>query len=72
MLPEDNMVIVIRANTFENKMIRETTLEKMITTIIEAKEQMAADDPSLKPYLPEKMLIIDPYNGSMDEYLGSY
>jgi hypothetical protein len=71
-LPDDNMVVVTRSNTYENRMIRGAVLENMIQSIIDAKVTSPADNPSLKPYSPEVMVAENLFEGSMDGYLGAY
>ncbi|NNF36349.1 MAG: serine hydrolase, partial [Saprospiraceae bacterium] len=60
-LPEDDMVIVTRANTYENRMMRGADVEKLIQSIIDAKEAKSNKNASLKSYKPEILTIEDPY-----------
>ena len=71
-LPDDEMVIVTRANTYENRMIAGDKLEKIVQLVIDAKIGSPIVNPSLIPYTPETATVKKQYEGSMDRYLGAY
>jgi len=71
-LPEDDMVIVSRSNTYENRMIRENDLEDLVGSIIDAKVSEPITKPRLKEYNPSPSVLPNQYTGSMDQYLGAY
>jgi CubicO group peptidase (beta-lactamase class C family) len=70
--PEKKLVIVFRANTYENREINRAYLERMVRTIVLAKESPVSPKAEFRSYKPKKRELADLYPGSMDMYLGKY
>ena len=71
-LPEDQMVIVTRVNTFENNSIGNEEINGIVKVILDAKVKSSVKNPSLSQYTPSRNIFSDKYRGSMDEFLGDY
>ncbi|MDC8004701.1 serine hydrolase [Aureisphaera galaxeae] len=72
-LPEDDMIIVHRANTYENRNVSDAEVNQIIETLLVAKKkEVSPSSATLKPYKPKKKVFEDVYHGSMDQYLGTY
>jgi CubicO group peptidase (beta-lactamase class C family) len=71
-LPEEDMVIVIRANTYENRMISGSNLYWMLEYIVHSRTKVTVSNPSLKPYNPKANTVSNVSTKSMDLYCGSY
>ncbi len=73
-LPESDMVIVHRVNTYENKGVSEDHIHELVSLVLNARTRVEKIDtrPRLDPYLPPVKVFTTSYHQSMDRYLGTY
>ena len=74
LFPEDDLVIVHLANTYENFKVSDGSVDDLAAQILAAKQESAfKPDAELTPYLPSKTVYSATYSGSMDDtYIGTY
>jgi hypothetical protein len=72
--PEDDLVIIHRVNTYENFNVNENRVEDIAVEILNAKLATKKDHslPKLTFYNPNKEVLNNIYEGSMDQYVGTY
>lgn len=71
-MPDEDMVIVHRVNTYDAMAVSESHIQQMVATIRDAKVRGAETSPGLVPYTPKKKDLNAVYQGSMDKFLGDY
>ncbi|MEM7087179.1 MAG: serine hydrolase [Bacteroidota bacterium] len=72
--PNDDIVLVHRVNTYENKSVDLATMDDMVSQLLKAKTEGDgnSDRPQLMPYQPKVTSGSTTFSGSMDQYLGTY
>jgi CubicO group peptidase (beta-lactamase class C family) len=73
-IPESDLVIIHRVNTYQNLGVREQDVNDIVLQILKAKMNTATNDPQARPipYNPPKKSFKTTYMGSMDAFLGTY
>ena len=74
-LPQDDLVIVHRVNTYEGKNVNQQKVMDLIASIINAKTDTTHPEPKLKPYEPLRNIpstTVQLSDDALHEYLGKY
>ena len=70
--PEDDLVIVHRVNTYENKNVSDQAVDELVKEILDARVKEAIASPKFTTFNPPVKTLQNTYSGSMDQYLGTY